>query len=72
MDERIVTREIGRSTWQGPEGEAPDEPLPIDFPAVEDHQYPTPLQSVTGNDLVYIAIGLICAFTSGAIIGWLL
>lgn len=72
MEERIVTREVGRSTWQGPESEAPDEPLPIDMPPVEDHQYPTPLQSVTRSDLVLIAIGLICAFMGGALAMWVL
>lgn len=72
MDERIVTRHIARSTWQGPESDAPDVPLPIDLPAIQDYEVQTPLQSVTRRDLAYIVMALICAFAGGALALWAL
>lgn len=72
MDERIVTRHIGRSTWQGPESEAPDVQLPIDLPAVEDHEVPTPLQSIKARDLIYIAAVMLGTIAGGALALWML
>ncbi|SIT11312.1 hypothetical protein [Paracoccus saliphilus] len=70
MEERIVTRHAGRSTRQGPESEAPGNPLPIDLPAVEDHEVPSPLQSIKACDLIYIAVGMFGTFAGGALAAW--
>lgn len=72
MEERIVTRHIGRSTWRGPESEAPDAPLPIDLPAVGGDDPPSPLQALGRRDLVYIAIGMFATFAGGALAMWVL
>ncbi|SIS98189.1 hypothetical protein [Paracoccus saliphilus] len=45
----------------------PIEPLPIDLPAVEDHEVPSPLQSIKARDLIFIAVGMFGTFAGGAL-----
>lgn len=49
----------------------PIEPLPIDLPAVEDHEFPSPLQSIKARDLIYIAVGFV-AVCAPALTLWVL
>ncbi|RNF35063.1 hypothetical protein [Paracoccus methylarcula] len=71
MEEHIVTRRISPyHAWQGPESEAPDAPLPIDLPAVEDHEAPSPLQALKARDLIYIAVGMFGTFAGGVLAAW--
>ncbi|WP_106692029.1 hypothetical protein [Paracoccus methylarcula] len=48
----------------------PIEPLPIDLPAVEDHEAPSPLQALKARDLIYIAVGMFGTFAGGVLAAW--
>ena len=74
MDDPIVTRHLGRSSWQGPASEAPDwpQPLPIDLPACEDQEGPTPLETLTAGDLIFFAIGVVGTSLGGTLALWVL
>ena len=67
--EPMVTRHIGLSTWQGPASEAPDwrQPLPIDLPACEDQEGPSPLETLTAGDLIFFAIGVVGTSIGGTL-----